>query len=61
MNGLGKADVVIRASDRMPIYLKYAEKMISEGFGFVCKCSSEEFKRLRETGESTVREVFKRI
>ena len=41
-----KPDVVIRASDRMPIYLKYAEQMISEGFGFVCKCSSEEFLSL---------------
>lgn len=48
-----KPDVVIRASDRMPIYLKYAEKMISEGFGFVCKCSSEEFKRLRESGQGS--------
>ena len=48
-----KPDVVIRASDRMPIYLKYAEQMISEGFGFVCKCSPEEFKKLRESGEGS--------
>lgn len=48
-----KPDVVIRASDRMPIYLKYAEQMISEGFGFVCKCSSEEFKKLRDSGQGS--------
>jgi len=43
-----KADVVIRASDRMPVYLKYAEKMISEGFGYVCRCTAQEFKSLRD-------------
>ncbi len=45
------ADIVIRASERMPIYLEYAEKMISKGFGYVCRCSSGEFKKLRDTGE----------
>lgn len=48
-----KPDVVIMASERMPVYLEYAEKMISEGFGFVCKCSSEEFKKLRENGQGS--------
>lgn len=43
-----KADVVIRASDRMPIYLEYAEKMISEGFGYSCSCSAQSFKTLRD-------------
>ncbi len=43
-----KADVVIRASDRMPVYLEYAEKMISEGFGYVCRCTAQEFKALRD-------------
>jgi len=45
------ADIVIRASERMPIYLDYAEKMISKGFGYVCRCSSGEFKKLRDAGE----------
>jgi len=43
-----KADVVIRASDRMPIYLEYAEKMISEGFGYSCSCTAQSFKTLRD-------------
>ena len=41
-------DVIIRASERMPIYLDYAEKMISEGFGYVCRCSADNFKKFRE-------------
>jgi glutamyl-tRNA synthetase len=45
------ADIIIRASERMPIYLDYAEKMISKGFGYVCRCSSGEFKKLRDAGE----------
>ena len=48
-----KPDMIIRASERMPIYLEYAERMISEGFGYVCKCSSEEFKKLRESGKGS--------
>ena len=46
-----KADVVIRASDRMPIYLEYAEKMISEGFGYACRCTAQNFKKLRDNME----------
>tara|TARA_Y100000996_G_scaffold109754_1_gene81135 strand:- start:28626 stop:30356 length:1731 start_codon:yes stop_codon:yes gene_type:complete len=46
-----KADVVIRASDRMPIYLEYAEKMISEGFGYTCRCTAQNFKKLRDNME----------
>ena len=46
-----KADVVIRASDRMPIYLEYAEKMISEGFGYSCSCTAQSFKTLRDNKE----------
>ena len=41
-------DVIIRASERMAIYLDYAEKMISEGFGYVCRCSADNFKKFRE-------------
>ena len=48
-----RPDVVIRASERMPVYLEYAEAMIREGFGYVCKCSSLQFKKLRDAGESS--------
>ncbi|MED5303515.1 MAG: glutamate--tRNA ligase family protein, partial [Candidatus Thermoplasmatota archaeon] len=42
-----KPDISIKASERMPIYLKYAEKLLSEGYGYVCECSSDEFKKHR--------------
>ncbi|MAV60704.1 MAG: glutamate--tRNA ligase [Marine Group II euryarchaeote MED-G38] len=48
-----KPDVIIKASERMPIYLKYAQEMISNGFGYVCRCSSKEFKKLRDDGVSS--------
>ena len=48
-----KPDVIIRASERMPIYLKYAQEMISNGFGYVCRCSSKDFKKLRDDGVSS--------
>ena len=41
------ADVVIRASERMPIYLQHAEKMLIGGFGYVCKCTAEDFREFR--------------
>ena len=43
------ADIIIRASDRMPVYLDYANQMISSGFGYVCRCSAAEFKKLRDS------------
>ena len=43
-----KPDVVIKASDRMDMYLQYAEKMLKEGFGYVCRCTAKEFKQLRD-------------
>jgi len=42
------ADVVIKASERMPIYLKHAKKMIAGGHGYVCRCGAEEFRGFRE-------------
>ncbi len=42
------ADIVIRASERMPIYLKHAKKMIEEGYGYVCRCEAEKFRKFRE-------------
>ncbi len=44
-------DVIIKASDRMDIYLKYAKKMLKEGFGYVCKCPAEVFKKLRDNSK----------
>ena len=41
------ADVVIRASERMPIYLQHAEKMLAGGFGYVCKCTAQDFRAFR--------------
>ncbi len=41
------ADVVIKASERMPIYLQHAEKMLIGGFGYVCKCTAEDFREFR--------------
>ena len=46
------ADVVIRASERMPVYLSYAEKMISDGFGYVCRCVADEFREFRKRKEN---------
>ncbi|GEM_PF-7838 len=37
-------------SDRVPIYLEYARKLIEEGKAYVCHCSTEEFKKYRESG-----------
>jgi len=45
-------DRIIRASDRMNVYLKYAEKILNRDFAYVCKCSQDEFKIFRENMES---------
>ena len=42
------ADIIIRASERMPIYLEYAKRMLEGGFGYVCRCTAAEFKTLRD-------------
>lgn len=38
----------LNASDRMEIYYKYAEKLISLNSAYVCTCSQEEFKKFAE-------------
>ena len=38
-------------SDRVPIYIEYARKLIEEGKAYVCHCSTEEFKKYREAGK----------
>lgn len=42
------ADIVVRASERMPVYLNYAEKMIMDEQGYVCRCTAEEFRGFRD-------------
>ncbi len=46
------ADIIIRASERMPIYLDYATRMLEGAFGYVCRCSAAEFKALRDASEA---------
>ena len=46
-----KPDIIVRASERMETYLRYAVKMLDEGFGYVCKCSAENFKKLRDNSK----------
>ena len=38
---------IVIASDRIPHYYEHAEKMLHEGFGYVCQCSGEAFKVFR--------------
>ncbi len=47
-----KPDLVIRASSRMDAYLDSAEEMISRGICYVCRCTSSEFKELRDSKEA---------
>lgn len=42
------ADVIVKASERMPIYLKFARKMIEKKLGYVCRCKAEDFRKIRE-------------
>ena len=36
------------ASDRIPLYYEYAEKLIKKDSAYVCTCSSEKFKKFTE-------------
>ena len=38
---------VVLASDRMDNYHSYAQKMLEDGFGYVCQCTGDEFKEFR--------------
>ena len=42
-------DRIIRASDRMDVYLEHASKTLSESHAYVCECSAEAFKEFRTT------------
>jgi len=43
-------DEVYYASDRIPIYYEYAEKLIDLEKAYVCFCSRADFKKLRDEG-----------
>ena len=42
-----KPDRVVIASDRIDEYHRHAEMMLERGFGYVCRCTAEEFKEYR--------------
>jgi len=37
-----------RQSDRMPIYQRYAERLVDEGKAYLCFCTNEELERERQ-------------
>tara|TARA_B100001113_G_scaffold352435_1_gene353813 strand:+ start:18120 stop:19865 length:1746 start_codon:yes stop_codon:yes gene_type:complete len=43
------ADRIVIASNRISQYYEHAEKMLNEGFGYVCKCSADAFRKFRES------------
>lgn len=43
-------DKVVIASDRIPLYYEYAEKLIGMGQAYVCFCSGEAFSELKDKG-----------
>ena len=47
-----KAQRVIIASERMEEYHKYAQKLLANGYGYVCQCSSEDFREYRKSKEN---------
>ncbi|MDR2623684.1 MAG: glutamate--tRNA ligase [Methanobrevibacter sp.] len=47
-----KADEIAYQSDRFPIYYEYAEKLIKLSKAYVCRCSGDEFKRLKDESKS---------
>ncbi len=44
-------DRVIRASDRMPEYLRHGDMLLTKGAGYACTCSAEDFRILRMAKE----------
>ncbi|HIE31228.1 MAG TPA: glutamate--tRNA ligase, partial [Methanosarcinales archaeon] len=45
-------DRVVYASDHIPKYYEYAEKLILLGKAYVCFCKRDEFKRCKDAGEA---------
>lgn len=44
-------DKIVIASDRIPLYYEYAEKLIEMGKAYVCFCDHDSFKELKDKGE----------
>ncbi|MBN1133926.1 MAG: glutamate--tRNA ligase [Methanosarcinaceae archaeon] len=44
-------DKVVIASDRLPVYYKYAEKLLGLGHAYVCFCKGEDFKKYKDSKE----------
>ena len=42
-----KPDRVVFASDRIDEYYNHAHTMLEQGFGYVCRCTADEFKEFR--------------
>jgi len=42
--------LVVRASERLDVYYKFAEQMIKEGGAYVCLCTADDFKSYRTKG-----------
>ncbi|HLE97865.1 MAG TPA: glutamate--tRNA ligase [Candidatus Thermoplasmatota archaeon] len=48
----GRADLVLAASDRVPLYYEHAERGLREGALYVCACAPELFRELKGKGEA---------
>ncbi|RLF04876.1 MAG: glutamate--tRNA ligase, partial [Thermoprotei archaeon] len=46
-----KADEVVYQSDRLELYYDVAKKLLERGGAYVCTCSQEDFKILRDSGK----------
>ncbi|WP_406659661.1 glutamate--tRNA ligase [Methanolobus sp. ZRKC3] len=47
-----KADEVVIASDRIPMYYDYARKLIEMGHAYVCFCEGGDFKKFKDAKEA---------
>jgi glutamyl-tRNA synthetase len=47
-----KPDLVITASERVPLYYQIAEELIGKGGAYVCLCKQLAFKELKDAGEA---------
>ena len=46
------ADRIVIASDRIPLYYQHTERMLKEGFGYICQCPADDFRTFRETKQN---------
>jgi glutamyl-tRNA synthetase len=47
----GRPDHVFKASERIDVYYEHAVNLIRAGGAYVCQCSQEKFKALKDAGE----------